>query len=55
MLSRRQVSADDRYKISQKIKKNVNILEFYNYIWNQCEKCIQISTNMTSIGVGLVW
>ena len=31
--------------------KNVKIVEFHNYIWNQREKCIQISTNMPSIGL----
>ena len=33
------------------IVKNFNILEFYNYIWNPHEKCIQISTSMPSIGL----
>ena len=32
-----------------KIVKNFTTLEFHNYILNQREKCIQISTNMTSI------
>ena len=31
--------------------KNVNILEFGDYIWNHHEKCIQISTNMPDIGL----
>ena len=31
--------------------KNVTILEFGNYIWNHHEKCIQISTNMSGIGL----
>ena len=26
--------------------KNINILEFYDYIWNHLGKCIQTSTNM---------
>ena len=30
--------------------KNVKILEFSDDIWNQYEKCIQISTNMPGIG-----
>ena len=30
--------------------KNVNILEFGDYIWKHQEKCIQISTNMPCIG-----
>ena len=30
--------------------KNVTILEFGDYIWNQHENCIQISTNMPGIG-----
>ena len=29
------------------------ILEFYDYIWNRHEKCIQISTNMPGIGLGI--
>ena len=33
-----------------KIVKNVNIIEFRSYIWNQGGKYIQISTNMPSIG-----
>ena len=32
------------------VVKNVNILEFGDYIWNHHGKCIQISTNMTGIG-----
>ena len=31
--------------------KNINILESCDYIWNQYEKCIQISTNMPGIGL----
>ena len=31
--------------------KIVNILEFGDYIWNDLEKCIQISTNTPSIGL----
>ena len=30
--------------------KNVNILEFQDYIWNHHEQCIQKSTNIPSIG-----
>ena len=30
--------------------KNVIILKFVDYNWNDDEKCIQISTNMTRIG-----
>ena len=33
------------------ISQNVNIVEFRYYIWNRHEKCIQISTNMPSIGL----
>ena len=48
----RQARADDMSKISQFFKKskNVNILKFGDYIWNHHEECIQISTNMPSIG-----
>ena len=31
--------------------KNVKILEFGDYIWDHCEKCIQISTDMPNIGL----
>ena len=31
--------------------KNVNILEFGDYIWNHSEKYIEISTNMPGIGL----
>ena len=34
-----------------KIVKNVQILDFGDYIWNHHEKCIEISTNMPSIGL----
>ena len=34
-----------------KMLKNDNILEFGDCIWIDREKCIQISTNMPSIGV----
>ena len=37
--------------MSTKCSKNINILEFRDYIWNHHEKCIQISTNMPSIGL----
>ena len=30
--------------------KNVNIVEFHDHIWNHHKKCIQISTNIPSIG-----
>ena len=37
--------------IKQNVRK-VNILELGDYIiWNQHKKCIQISTNMTDIGL----
>ena len=42
-VSRRQV------KMFTKVLKNVNILEFGDYIWNHHDKCIQISTNMPGI------
>ena len=45
-LSTRQAWADD----NKKVFKNVIILEIGDYIWNQHEKCIQISTNMPDIG-----
>ena len=38
-----------------KCSKNVNILEFHDHIWNRHEKCIQISTNMPSIGLVDLW
>ena len=31
--------------------KNFKILEFGDYIWNHHERCIEISTNMPSIGL----
>ena len=34
-----------------KCLKNVKIVEFHYHIWNHHEKCIQISTNMPSIGL----
>ena len=36
-------------KVNQ-IFKNLEIVEFHDYIRNHNEKCIQISTNMPSIG-----
>ena len=33
-----------------KFVKNVKIVECHDHIWNRNEKCIQISTNMPSIG-----
>ena len=44
--SRRQVK-----KCHKMFKKNVKIFKFHGYIWNQHGKCIQISTNMPSIGL----
>ena len=44
--------ADDDSKCRQnvaKFSKNLNILEFSDYIWNHHEKCIPISTNIDSI------
>ena len=38
-------------KIRRNFEKNVNIVEFHDYIWSRHEKCIQISTNMPSIGL----
>ena len=49
-LTRRQAWADDRSKMLQNVQQNVNILEFRYDIWNHCQKCILISTNMPSIG-----
>ena len=45
-------SADDRSKISQYFpaKNHVEIMEFGDYFWNHPKKCIQISTNLPSIG-----
>ena len=37
-------------KNGHKIFKNINVLEISD-IWNPHEKCIQISTNMLSIGL----
>ena len=34
-----------------KFVKNVNIFKFCDHIWNHHGKCIQISTNMYSIGL----
>ena len=51
MLSARQASADDRSKKLTNWVKNVNIVKFHDHIWNHHEKCIQISTNMPSIGL----
>ena len=44
-MSRRQVQQ------IYKIFKNVRILENGNYIWNDHEKYIKMSTNMPSIGL----
>ena len=32
-----------------KNSKNIKIIEFHHYIWDHCEKCIKISTNMPSV------
>ena len=34
-----------------KFVKNVEIFEFHDHIWNHNEKCIQLCTNMPSIGL----
>ena len=34
----------------KRIVQKLNIIEFHDHIWNHHEKCIQISTNMPSIG-----
>ena len=47
-LSMQQAWAGDKKKIPEMFK-NINILEFSDYIWNHYEKCIQISTNMPGI------
>ena len=49
-LSTWQAWADDNQN-GHKMLKNVNIIEFGDYIWNHHEKCIQISTNMPDIGL----
>ena len=46
-LTTRQASAD---VMSKEILKNAKIVEFQYHIRNHHEKCIQISTNMPSIG-----
>ena len=51
MLSTRQASADDRSKSLSTFVKNDKIVEFHDHILNHHEKCIQISTNMPSIGL----
>ena len=33
--------------------KKIKILEFGDYIWNHHEICIQISTNIPGIGLGI--
>ena len=33
--------------------KNVNILEFGDYIWNHHEECIEISISMLGIGLAV--
>ena len=54
-LSMQQSSATSRQQktMSQmftKMVKNDKILDSHEYIWNECEKFIQISTNMPSFG-----
>ena len=34
-----------------KFVKNVEIVKVHDHIWNHNEKCIQLSTNMPSIGL----
>ena len=43
-VSRRQVQNCTTFS------KKVKFIELHYYIWNRCGKCIQISTNMPSIG-----
>ena len=50
MLSTGQASADDRSKSLQIWRKKCQIVEFHYSIRNHHEKCIQMSTNMPSIG-----
>ena len=45
-----QVWANVRPKMSQQNSKFHRSMEFHYYIWNHRRKCIQISTNMPSIG-----
>ena len=47
---RRLKSADDSVKFRQKFAKNVKLVGFWYYIWNQRENYIQMSTNMPGIG-----
>ena len=51
MLSARQASADDGSKMLQILYLFSKIVEFHDHIWNHHDKCIQISTNMPSIGL----
>ena len=46
------VAGESRRQLKNVINlvKNVKIVEFHDHIWNQHEKCIQISTNMPDIG-----
>ena len=37
-------------QVNKICKKNVEIVEFHDHIWNNNEKCIQKSTNMPGIG-----
>ena len=43
-------AADDGFKILRKLLTNYQFVKFHHRIWNRNEKCIQISTNMPSIG-----
>ena len=51
MLCTRQASADDRSNKLTNFVKNVKIVEFHYHIRIHYVKCIQISTNMPSIGL----
>ena len=51
-LTTRQACADKTSKISAKCLSNFNkIVDFHDHIWNHREECIQMSTNMPSIGL----
>ena len=53
MLSTREASAGDRSTNVTNLVKNVKIVECHDHIWNHHDKCIQISTNMPSIGLAI--
>ena len=44
------MGADDN-KNCHKMFKNIQIVEFGDYIWNHHEKCIEISTNKPANGL----